>query len=169
MLLGSQFPRHGKKHRRYPTLTPRNPDTIPDLRKATFMSTHTELTPAEAADRLAVRELFDAYARCADRRDAERQKALFTTDTRFAGDHPGADSHPRNGVQRRAPHYAPRRRIGLVVRPSIGNGKRGGDRRVRGGQSAVDWRCDNHSEHAGGVQHIDPPRSLCGVRADQCD
>jgi len=35
-------------------------------------------------DRLAIRELFDAYAHCADRRDAEGQKALFTVDTRFA-------------------------------------------------------------------------------------
>ena len=48
------------------------------------MAVHTELTPAEAADRLALRELFDAYAHCADRRDAEGQKALFTDDTRFA-------------------------------------------------------------------------------------
>ena len=35
------------------------------------MTVHTELSPAEAADRLALRELFDAYAHCADRRDAE--------------------------------------------------------------------------------------------------
>jgi hypothetical protein len=42
------------------------------------------LTPTEAADRLAIRALFDAYACCADRRDAEGQKALFTHDTRFA-------------------------------------------------------------------------------------
>ena len=49
------------------------------------MAVHTELTPAEAADRVALRELFDAYAHCADRRDAEGQKALFTDDTRFAG------------------------------------------------------------------------------------
>ena len=48
------------------------------------MTAHTELTPSEAADRLAIRELFDAYAHCADRRDAEGQKALFTADTRFA-------------------------------------------------------------------------------------
>jgi ketosteroid isomerase-like protein len=48
------------------------------------MGIHTELTPAEAADRLAIRELFDAYAHCADRRDAEGQKALFTDDTVFA-------------------------------------------------------------------------------------
>jgi hypothetical protein len=48
------------------------------------MAVHTELTPSEAADRLAIRELFDAYAHCADRRDAEGQKALFTADARFA-------------------------------------------------------------------------------------
>jgi hypothetical protein len=48
------------------------------------MAAHADLTPSEAADRLAIRELFDAYAHCADRRDAEGQKALFTTDTRFA-------------------------------------------------------------------------------------
>jgi SnoaL-like domain len=47
------------------------------------MTVHTEITPAEAADRLAIRELFDAYARCADTRDAEGQKALFTEDTHF--------------------------------------------------------------------------------------
>ncbi len=40
------------------------------------MSIHIELTPSEAADRLAIRELFDVYAHCADRRDAEGQKAL---------------------------------------------------------------------------------------------
>ena len=45
------------------------------------MTVHTELTPAEAADPLALRELFDAYAHRADRRDAEGQKALFAEDT----------------------------------------------------------------------------------------
>jgi hypothetical protein len=48
------------------------------------MPVHAEVTPAEAADRLALRELFDAYAHCADRRNAEGQKALFTDDTVFA-------------------------------------------------------------------------------------
>src|SRR5437899_313944 len=47
------------------------------------MTAHTEISPSAAADRLAIRELFDAYAHCADRRDAEGQKALFTDDTRF--------------------------------------------------------------------------------------
>ena len=57
------------------------------------MAIHTELSPAEAADRLAIRELFDAYAHCADTREAEGQKALFTVDTRFAVymDGPGTD------------------------------------------------------------------------------
>ena len=47
------------------------------------MTTHTALSPEQAADRLAIRELFDAYAHCADRRDAKGQMALFTEDTRF--------------------------------------------------------------------------------------
>jgi len=58
------------------------------------MAFHTELSPTEAADRLALRELFDAYARCADRRDAERQKALFTNDTVFAVYMDGEGSEP---------------------------------------------------------------------------
>ncbi len=47
------------------------------------MSIHPAITGAEAADRLAIRELFDAYAHCADRRDAKGQMALFTEDTHF--------------------------------------------------------------------------------------
>ena len=35
------------------------------------------------ADRLAIRRLVDAYAHCADRRDASAQKSLFTEDTHF--------------------------------------------------------------------------------------
>ena len=41
------------------------------------------ITPEEAADRLAIRDLIDAYAHCADRRDAKGQMALFTEDTSF--------------------------------------------------------------------------------------
>jgi hypothetical protein len=36
---------------------------------------HTEITPAEQADRLAIRELVDAYARCADTRASGRALA----------------------------------------------------------------------------------------------
>src|SRR5713101_6447595 len=48
------------------------------------MSTHMAISPKEAADRLAIRELVEAYAHCADRRDAKGQMALFTEDTHFA-------------------------------------------------------------------------------------
>src|SRR6202012_4537729 len=37
------------------------------------------------ADRLAIRELVEAYAHCADRREAEGQMSLFTADTHFVG------------------------------------------------------------------------------------
>jgi ketosteroid isomerase-like protein len=47
------------------------------------MATHATVSPQEAGDRLAIRELVDAYAHCADRRDAKGQMALFTDDTRF--------------------------------------------------------------------------------------
>jgi hypothetical protein len=60
---------------------------------------HTSITPQEAADRLAIRHLIDAYAYCADRREAEAQKALFTEDTHFlvymngVGTEPTEDLH----------------------------------------------------------------------------
>ena len=44
---------------------------------------HDTISPTEAADRLAIRELVEAYAHCADRRDAIGQMSLFTTDTHF--------------------------------------------------------------------------------------
>jgi ketosteroid isomerase-like protein len=47
------------------------------------MSRHLSISPNEAADRLAIRELIEAYAHCADRRDAKGQMALFTADTHF--------------------------------------------------------------------------------------
>ena len=47
------------------------------------MAKHASISPEEAADRLAIRELIEAYAHCADRRDAKGQMALFTADTRF--------------------------------------------------------------------------------------
>jgi len=44
---------------------------------------HANVSPSEAADRLAIRELIEAYAHCADRRDALGQMSLFTADTHF--------------------------------------------------------------------------------------
>ncbi len=58
------------------------------------MATRAKLTESEAADRLAIRELLDAYAHCADHRDAEGQKALFTEDTRFAVFMDGENTSP---------------------------------------------------------------------------
>jgi ketosteroid isomerase-like protein len=47
------------------------------------MSKHLAISPTQAADRLAIRELVEAYAHCADRRDAKGQMSLFTADTHF--------------------------------------------------------------------------------------
>jgi hypothetical protein len=47
------------------------------------MSKHVSISPREAADRLAIRELVEAYAHCADRRDAKGQMFLFKEDTHF--------------------------------------------------------------------------------------
>ncbi len=47
------------------------------------MSKHVTISPNEAADRLAIRDLVEAYAHCADRRDAKGQMSLFTVDTHF--------------------------------------------------------------------------------------
>jgi ketosteroid isomerase-like protein len=68
------------------------------------MAIHTNISPEEAADRLAIRELVDAYAQCADRRDAKGQMALFTEDTHFVvymdakKDNPDQELHGRDAL-----------------------------------------------------------------------
>jgi hypothetical protein len=62
---------------------------------------HSEITGTEEADRLAIRELVDAYAHCADRRDAEGQKALFTEDTHFVVYMEGQGSAPTQALDGR--------------------------------------------------------------------
>ena len=47
------------------------------------MIKHVGVSTEEAADRLALRELVEAYAHCADRRDAKGQMSLFTTEAHF--------------------------------------------------------------------------------------
>jgi hypothetical protein len=47
------------------------------------VSKDLSISPNEAADRLAIRELVESHAHCADRRDAKGQMALFTADTHF--------------------------------------------------------------------------------------
>jgi hypothetical protein len=65
------------------------------------VASHIAVSPEETADRLAIRELIDAYAHCADRRDASGQMALFTEETHFVvfmdsrSDEPTQELHSR--------------------------------------------------------------------------
>jgi ketosteroid isomerase-like protein len=74
-----------------------------------FMSKHITISPDEAADRLAIRELVEAYAHCADRRDVKGQMSLFTPDTHFVvymnakDPTPSQDLHSRQAL---APVFA---------------------------------------------------------------
>ncbi|HEV7966112.1 MAG TPA: nuclear transport factor 2 family protein [Candidatus Acidoferrales bacterium] len=73
------------------------------------MSKHVAVSPEEAADRLAIRELIEAYAHCADRRDAKGQMALFTADTHFVVYMDAKDPTPSQELQSRealAPVFA---------------------------------------------------------------
>jgi hypothetical protein len=58
------------------------------------MMIDTDASSTELADRLAIRYLIDAYAHCADRRDADGQKALFTEDAQFVVYMDGQGSAP---------------------------------------------------------------------------
>jgi len=66
------------------------------------MSRHLAISPGEAADRIAIRELVEAYAHCADRRDANGQMALFTTDTHFVVYMNAKDRTPSQELHSRA-------------------------------------------------------------------
>ena len=73
------------------------------------MSKHVTISSEEAADRLAIRELVEAYAHCADRRDAKGQMALFTADTHFVVYMNARDSKPSQELHSRealAPVFA---------------------------------------------------------------
>ena len=73
------------------------------------MSKHVTISPGEAADRLAIRELVEAYAHCADRRDAKGQMSLFTPDTHFLVYMNAKDSTPTQELHSRqalAPVFA---------------------------------------------------------------
>jgi len=73
------------------------------------VSKHDTITPGEAADRLAIRELVEAYAHCADQRDAKGQMALFTADTHFVVYMDAKDAKPTQELHTReglAPVFA---------------------------------------------------------------
>src|SRR5579863_868163 len=65
------------------------------------MSQHLMISPAEAADRLAIRELIEAYAHCADRRDSSGKMALFTADTHFVVYMDAKDPNPSQTLRSR--------------------------------------------------------------------
>jgi hypothetical protein len=67
---------------------------------------HASVSGTESADRLAIRELVDAYAHCADRRDAEGQMSLFTGDTHFVVFMDAKSETPSIELHRRE-HLAP--------------------------------------------------------------
>jgi hypothetical protein len=66
------------------------------------MTKHAALSPEQAADRLAIRELVETYAYCADRRDAEGQMSLFTEDTHFVVYMDAKDPTPSQELYSRA-------------------------------------------------------------------
>jgi hypothetical protein len=66
------------------------------------MSQHVTVSPSEAADRLAIRELVEAYAHCADRRDAKGQMAIFTEDAHFVVYMNARDPKPSMELRSRA-------------------------------------------------------------------
>ena len=65
------------------------------------MSKHVAISPEEAADRLAIRELVETYAHCADRRDAKGQMSLFTEDAHFVVYMNAKDSTPSQELRSR--------------------------------------------------------------------
>ena len=73
------------------------------------MSQHVSMSASEAADRLAIRELVEAYAHCADRRDAKGHMSLFTADTHFVVYMDAKDPRPSQELHARealAPVFA---------------------------------------------------------------
>jgi len=82
------------------------------------MSKHVSVSPEEAADRLAIRELVEAYAYCADRRDAKGQMGLFTADTHFVVYMNAKDPKPSQELRSReelAPVFADLNRYAATI------------------------------------------------------
>ncbi len=78
---------------------------------------YQEISRREMADRIAIRELVDAYARCADGRDAEAQMSLFTEDTHFVmrdgkNPRPSQEIHSRKAL---APIFADLKQYDTVM------------------------------------------------------
>ncbi len=82
------------------------------------MSKHVSISPTEASDRLAIREFVEAYAHCADRRDAKGQMSLFTEDTHFVVFMNAKDPKPSQELHSRealAPVFAELNKYGATT------------------------------------------------------
>jgi hypothetical protein len=83
------------------------------------MCKHLTVSFNEAAERLAIRELVEAYAHCADRRDANGQMSLFMADTHFVVymNAKGAFSRGEATTSHRLGQAGRHRTTCLIVRP----------------------------------------------------
>jgi SnoaL-like domain len=82
------------------------------------MNKHVTISPEEAADRLAIRELVEGYAHYADRRDAKGQMSLFTTDAHFVVYMNAKDPRPSQELHSRealAPVFADLNKYGATM------------------------------------------------------
>jgi hypothetical protein len=82
------------------------------------MGQHPTISPGEAADRLAIRELIEAYAHCANRRDADGQMSLFTAHTHFVVYMNAKDPKPSEELHSRealAPVFADRNKYAATM------------------------------------------------------
>lgn len=86
------------------------------------------MTFEEVADRLAIRELIDAYAHYADRRDCEGPMALFTEDTRSLVFMDAKASTPSETITRRADLKLVFEDLGCMRRRHTSVETRGGSR-----------------------------------------
>ena len=102
---------------------------------------HVTISPGEAADRFALRELVEAYAHCADRRDAKGQMSLFTPDTHFVVYMNAKDPKPSQELSHRS-----HRSVSLTPRRSAGSAR---SLRTHGGVAEVGGRppplCRSHA------------------------
>ena len=88
------------------------------------MSSHDAISPGEAADRLAIRELIDAYAHCADRRLPEQQADLYAENAKtlvYTAD--PATSEPTQVLTTRAEHIEGFRTLSQYVATTHFNGQ----------------------------------------------
>jgi hypothetical protein len=92
------------------------------------------VSSAELADRLAIRELFDAYARCADNRDLEGQMSLFVSDVEFLVFMDSRSDKPTQTITSRE-----------GLRPVFENLRTYDATTHFNGQSTVDWEGDTAS------------------------